>query len=56
MKGILNIDSWSSMALTTHLNWWIGDLEIIYILNISELTYQQNNFDNITKIYIINDS
>ena len=37
-EDILNIESWLSMALKTHLNWWIDDLEIIYILNISELT------------------
>ena len=28
-EGILNIDSWSLMALATHLNWWISDLEYI---------------------------
>ena len=30
IKGISNMGSWSSIALVTHLNWWIGDLEIIY--------------------------
>ena len=32
-EGILNIDSWSLMALATHLNEWISDLEL-YIYRI----------------------
>ena len=30
-KSILNIDSWTLMALSTHLNWCINDLKNIYI-------------------------
>ena len=30
-KSILNIDSWTLMALSTHLNWCINDLKNRYI-------------------------
>ena len=30
-ESILNINSWTLMALSTHLNWCINDLKNIYI-------------------------